>query len=242
VFIGRVIAAIVIFGGWELYARAVEDTWTSAPSLIVTRLFTMGPVAIFGNVGTTLFEMASGLAIGVPLGIVLGLLLGRMPRLANVLQPFIVTCNSIPLPALAPLLIFWFGLGYAPKIQLVALVSFFLLFFTTVGGARSVDPDLIDMLRLMGGSRREIFGKVIAPASVAWIFAGLKNAIPYALIAATVGEILLARSGVGFLISDAAASFDMTGLYTALIILIAMGVGLNKLLLIWQARVLRWRG
>jgi len=165
-----------------------------------------------------------------------------MSRTAALFQPIIIAGNSIPLPALAPLLILWFGLGIAPKVVLVGLVSFFLMFFTTLSGARSVDRDLIEMLTVMGSTREEVFRKIIAPASIAWIFAGLKNAIPYALIAATVGEILLARAGVGYLISNASSNFDMTGLYTALFILIIMGTVLNEVLGVVQRRALRWRG
>ena len=238
----RLIVGLLIFGSWELFGRLVDDTWTSAPSEIALRLFQMGLPAVLANTGTTLLEMFVGLIIGLPSGIVLGLILGRMPRTAALFQPFFIAGNSIPLPALAPLLILWFGLGIAPKVVLVALVSFFLMFFTTLSGARSVDGDLVDMLAVMGASSPEVFRKIVAPASVAWIFAGLKNAIPYALIAATVGEMLLARSGLGFLISDAAANFDMTGLYTALLILIVLGAVLNELLALMQRRFLRWRG
>jgi NitT/TauT family transport system permease protein len=239
---GRILVGVAIFGIWEAYGQFVDPTWTSAPSSIVARLFEMGFVGVATNVVTTLYEMFLGLVIGLPCGLIVGLALGRMPRVAALLQPFLIAGNSIPLPALAPLFILWFGLGIAPKVVLVALVSFFLIFFTTLAGARSVDRDLIEMLSLMGASKLEVFRKIIAPASLVWIFAGLKNAVPYALIAATVGEILLSRSGVGFLISNAAQNFDMTGLYTALFILICLGAVLHELLIRLQGYMLRWRG
>ena len=142
--------------------------------------------------------MAIGLAIGAPGGILLGLWLGRSPRVASLLYPFVVVLNSVPVVALAPLLIMWFGLGMEPKVALVALVSFLLLFFNTFAGAQAVDRDLIESLALMGANRREQFRMAIAPACLTWIFAGLKNALPYALIAATIGEMMVARAGLGF--------------------------------------------
>ena len=97
-----------------------------------------------------------------------------------------------------------------------AFVSFLLLFFNTFAGAQAVDRDWIATLQIMGATRREQFQKAVAPACIPWIMSGLKNALPYSLIAATIGEIMLAREGLGYLITDSASQFDMTGIYTSL--------------------------
>jgi NitT/TauT family transport system permease protein len=143
--------------------------------------------------------------------------------------------------ALAPLLIMWFGLGLMPKIALVTLVSFLLLFFNTFAGARAVDKDWIALLQVMGATPRELFQKVAAPACMTWIMSGLKNALPYALIAATIGEIMLAREGLGFLITEAAGQFDMTGVYTALFVMMVLGAVINELAARVEGWLLRWR-
>ena len=196
---GALLIALLI--GWELFGRLVDSTWTSQPSDVAVQIATWAADGLAWHIAITLTEMVIGLAIGVPGGILLGLWLGRSPRIAGLLYPFIVVLNSVPVVALAPLLIMWFGLGMQPKIALVALVSFLLLFFNTFAGAQAVDRDLIDSLALMGANRRERFRMAIAPACVTWIFAGLKNALPYALIAATIGEMMVARAGLGFLIN-----------------------------------------
>src|SRR5262245_65949163 len=110
--------------------------------------------------------MAIGLAIGVPAGIVLGIWLGRSPLPASLLRPFIVALNSVPVVALAPILIMWFGLGMEPKIALVTLVSFLLLFFNTFAGAQAVDADWIAALELMGEKHREQMCQAVAHARV----------------------------------------------------------------------------
>jgi NitT/TauT family transport system permease protein len=128
-----------------------------------------------------------------------------------------------------------------PKIVLVAVVSFFLLFFNTFAGVQAVDKDLIAIFQLMGGDRREQFQKLIAPACTTWILTGLKIALPYALIAATVGEMLMARRGLGFLLTRAAEQFDMTGVYTALVILMVIGILLAEAATRLERWLLRWR-
>ena len=238
------VRALVILGLialWEAHGRFVDPTWSSAPSLIAERLVAWVRADLFYNVGVTLSESALGLAIGTPLGVAIGLALGRSPLMAALLRPLIIAFNSIPVIALAPLLIMWFGLGLEPKIVLVAIVVFFLIFFNTFAGAQSVDDDWIATLQLMGAGTDEQFRIVIAPACIAWILSGLKSAIPYSLTAATVGEMMVARAGVGHLITDAASQVDMTGVYAALMILMALGAVMNDLAARCELRLLRWR-
>lgn len=230
-----------LLSGWELYGRLVSDVWSSRPSLILNRLWQWSGEGLGGHVATTLTEMGAGLAIGVPLGTLLGLVLGRLPVVAGVVRPIIFGLYSIPLVTLAPLFIFWFGLDMTPKIILVSIVTFFLLFFTTFAGVQTIDRDLIDNYRLLGATRSEVLRRLIAPACLAWILSGLKNALPYSLIAATVGEMLLARSGVGFLLMYASQQIDITGMLAALVILMIAGVVIGETANLIERRVLRWR-
>jgi NitT/TauT family transport system permease protein len=157
------------------------------------------------------------------------------------LRQVVVAANSVPIVALAPLLIMWFGLGLAPKVALVALVSYFLLFFNTFSGVTTIDGDLIDALRLMGANSREILRKVVLPATMPWVLSGLRSALPYSLIAATVGEMMLARDGLGFLVTQFAGQYDMTGVYAALVVLMILGVIVAELAARSEAWLLRWR-
>lgn len=236
---GALLIALLV--AWELFGRLIDSTWTSQPSDVAVQIATWAADGLAWHIAVTLIEMAIGLAIGAPGGILLGLWLGRSPGIASLLYPFVVVLNSVPVVALAPLLIMWFGLGMEPKVALVALVSFLLLFFNTFAGAQAVDRDLIESLVLMGANRREQFRMAIAPACLTWIFAGLKNALPYALIAATIGEMMVARAGLGFLITSASAIFDMTALYAVLVVLMLLGATINMLAECSEAWALRWR-
>jgi len=226
---------------WEIAGDVTGSTWISRPSLIGARLLTWARGDLYIQVATTVTEVVVGLLIGTVCGILAGLWFGRSPLLAGVMRPIIVAFYSVPLIALTPLFIMFFGLDMLPKIVLVTIVVFFLLFFNTFAGAQEVDADLIAALDLMGGTTRERFQKVIAPACVAWIIGGIKVALPYALVAATTGEILAARRGLGFLLSDAASQFDMTGLYAALVVLMLLGLAVAGAASGLERRLLRWR-
>jgi NitT/TauT family transport system permease protein len=241
ILLGRIGLVLAILLVWELGGRLGDPTWVSAPSLIVLRLVRWAGDDLFVHVATTISEMAMGLAIGVPAGVLAGIFLGRAPVLARLLRPIIVGFYSVPLVTLAPLLILWFGLDMEPKVVLVSVVVFFLIFFNTFSGVQAVDKDLVASLVLMGASPREEFQKLILPAASAWILSGLKIALPYALIAATVGEMIAARRGLGFLVTRSASQIDMTGLYAALVVLMLIGVAVGTAANALEGRILRWR-
>jgi NitT/TauT family transport system permease protein len=241
VLIWRVALFAIIVCGWEAYGRFVDATWFSRPSAVLVRLWVWAGDGLAGHIAVTLTEMIAGLLIGVPLGTLLGLVLGRLPVVAGLVRPIIFGLYSIPLVTLAPLFIFWFGLDLAPKIILVSIVTFFLLFFTTFAGVQTIDRELIENFRLLGATRAELFRKLIGPACLAWILSGLKIALPYALIAAVVGEMLLARAGLGFLLMFASQQIDMTGMFAALVVLMIAGVLVGEAVNLIERRILRWR-
>jgi NitT/TauT family transport system permease protein len=241
VVVWQIAVGIALLAGWEAIGRLHGTQWTSEPSLIAAKLVQWARGDLYIHFVTTLTEVITGLFIGSAFGILAGLLLGRSPVLSVILRPIIVAFYSVPLIALAPLFIMFFGLDMLPKIVLVTIVVFFLLFFNTFAGATSVDHDLIAQVELMGSTRREKFQKVVAPACMAWIVGGIKIALPYALVAATTGEMLAARRGLGFLLSDAASQFDMTSLYAALFILMIMGLVVSEIAASSERHILRWR-
>jgi NitT/TauT family transport system permease protein len=237
----QVALGVLLLAGWETIGRLYGSEWTSRPSLVAVRLASWLHGSLYIHVATTLTEVVTGLMVGAAFGVVAGLLLGRAPLAAGILRPIVVAFYSVPLIALAPLFIMFFGLDMLPKIVLVTIVVFFLLFFNTFAGAASVDNDLIAQIELMGSTPREAFQKVIAPACMVWIIGGMKIALPYALVAATTGEMLAARRGLGFLLSDAASQFDMTSLYAALFILMLLGLAVSEMAAWGERHLLRWR-
>jgi NitT/TauT family transport system permease protein len=237
----QVLVGIGILLVWEATGLIFGSTWTSRPSLIAVRLVEWAKDGLIYQVGVTVFEIVVGMIIGLPLGVLAGFALGSSRLAADILKPMIMAVYTIPFVALAPFLIFVFGLGMAPKIFLVAIVSFFLLLFTTFAGMLSIDQDLALNLDIMGATRFEKFQKLIAPACMTWILSGLKTALPFALISATAGEMLAPGAGIGSALMAATAQFDMTYYYSGLFIVMMLGLLVSELVVRLENWLLRWR-
>jgi NitT/TauT family transport system permease protein len=226
---------------WEVAGRYTSSSWVSTPTAVLTSLVALAGGELWPHIGITLLEMGIGLLLGVLAGSLAGLWLGRSPALAAVLRPLILVAYSVPLIALAPLLILWFGIDLAPKVLLVSLLVFFILFFSTMAGVKEIDADLVATVRLMGAGEAEVFRKLILPASMAWIASGIKAALPYALIGSILGEMLASRSGIGHLLTRAASQFDMAGMYACFVVLMVIGTLMNLLFRHLERRALWWR-
>jgi len=237
----QVAFGLIVLGLWELAGWWTGSTWVSRPSLILARLYELLAGELYRHLVITLAEMATGILFGGVAGVVLGLWLGYSRAVGTILRPIVVTLYNVPLVTLAPIFIVWFGFGMESKIVLVAISSFFVVFFSTFSGAQKVDDDTLRSLELMGATSVERFRRVVFPASTAWIIAGLKIALPYALVAATTGEMLAARDGLGSLLSKSAAQFDLTGVYTILFVLMIVGMLVGEVAMRIERSVLRWR-
>jgi NitT/TauT family transport system permease protein len=240
---------VAVLAMWELICgnpktewALVDRFWTSQPSEIVARLLDwVVRGTLWLHLLITLQEMVIGLLLGSLVGVALGFLLGQNMTLARVLDPFIMAIYSIPKLALAPLFILWFGVGLEPKIVLVSTACFFLLFLNTYSGVRDVDRELLDTIRLMGASRRDLLLKVVLPSANPWILTGLKAAVPYSLIGAVVGEIMASNRGLGYLLIHAQGQFDTAGVFAAIVVLMIMGLLLNEVVNRSETYLLRWR-
>jgi NitT/TauT family transport system permease protein len=245
---GRLFLYRSIFGAalmvlWELSSgRLIDPFWVSSPSKVFKYLYDVNADgSIFGHLGITLYETFTGFFIGSILGIGLGFALGRREVLAQVLDPYVVAFNGIPRIALAPLFIIWFGIGPTSKVILVVSVVFFLTFFNTFAGVKGVDAELKNILRIMGASERQILLKVTLPAIVPWITTGLKISLPYAIVAAVVGEFIAASKGLGYLINYNTSLFSTTGALGGILILALVVVVCNEAITRAEAYLLRWR-
>jgi sulfonate transport system permease protein len=242
-FLYRLIFGLVLLVFWELSSgRLIDPFWVSSPSkvfLYLYEVFTDG--SIFGHLAITLYETFTGFFIGSIFGIGIGFVLGRKEVLADILDPYVVAFNGIPRIALAPLFIIWFGIGPTSKVILVVSVVFFLTFFNTFAGVKSVDAELKNVLRIMGATERQVLMKITLPAIVPWIATGLKISLPYAIVAAVVGEFIAASKGLGYLINYNTSLFSTTGALGGILILALVVVVCNEAINRAEAYLLRWR-
>jgi NitT/TauT family transport system permease protein len=236
--LARLVLALILLAMWEYQPSADLRFWMSGPVEIVARLWSwLLDGSLWENVGATLLAMALGYAIGTASGIALGLLFGLMPRLYRVLSPYIAGLYAMPKIALAPLFVIVFGIGIQSKVALVAITVFFLVLNSTLDGVRNVDRDLTRALALMGATRLEVIGKVLLPATLPWIFTGMRIAVRYAFTNTLLAELIASNSGIGFMIEYYSGVFDATGTYAAILVLVIMSVGLTELLTRIEARM-----
>jgi len=229
---------------WEFAAdkKMLNPFYASQPSVIFAD-FTHFVVSgeILKHLVITLKEAFLGLFFGTIAGIVCGLTLGRIVWLANLFEPIITALYGIPKLALAPIFILWFGLGLQSKVFLSALLVFYLVFFSTFSGIRSVDANIISAIRLMGASRLQIITRVTLPSCVPWILTGIRGGIGASLLGAIVGEYMGASAGLGWMIQYATTTYQVERVMSCILTLLFIGLFLNKALALCERRLLRWR-
>jgi NitT/TauT family transport system permease protein len=232
VWLGRLLLIGGLLALWQVAPRwGLNEFWFSSPALIAARLWEwVQDGVLWRHVWATVAEMTLGFLIGTPVAVAVAFVLGSYRAVAEVAEPLLIALYNVPKLALAPLFILWFGIGMTPKVVLVALVTFFLVFINTYSGVRDVDRDLVNVVRIMGASAPELFVKVLLPSAIPWILTGVKISLPYALTGAVAGEMMVSREGLGHLVAHSALMIDMTGVYAALAVLMAIGVVVDVVL------------
>lgn len=228
---------------WEFVAQFLLDPfWISRPTAIGVRLFELGASGeLVWHASITILETLLGLVLGLVIGVPIGLALGIWRSVANVVDPFVLGLYSLPRVALAPLFIIWFGIGLFSKVMLAFSLVVFVFILNVQEGLRNVQPELVQLMRTMRASRGYITRKVLLPATVTWVFAGLRIGIGLALIGAVISELIGASRGLGWYIEHSAGSFDTTGVFAGLVVLVVLAMVANTLVLICERRALRWR-
>jgi NitT/TauT family transport system permease protein len=212
------------------------------PGQVYDRLLvTLADGTLWKHSETTLLELFAGLALGVSVAICLGYVLAKFPLLERLLSPYIVASESIPIVALAPLLVIWFGFGELSKTLICALIVFFPVLVTTIVGIRSVEKDLRDLMRSLQASRWQTFIMLEVPAALPVLLGGLKLAVTLSVIGAVVGEFVGADRGLGALINIGRGLMDTPLMFVALFTLVAIALTLYGIVAVIENRVLAWQ-
>jgi NitT/TauT family transport system permease protein len=244
----RVAIAVILIGTWEIGARTkiIDPFFYGQPSKIWDQLVkwvvtgtAQGPLWL--QIGVTLKETVIGFLIGVFAGVIAGVALGSIRILADICSPYIKALNSVPRIVLGSIFTIAFGLGENSKIALAVVLVFFVVFFNAFQGVREVDPDLMANARIIGASRRIIVTDVIVPSALSWILASLHVAFGFALVGAVVGEFLGSTQGMGLLISTAQNTFNVNGVFAAMVILAIIALLAEAIVTRLEQRLIRWR-
>lgn len=188
----------------------------------------------------TLRSTVSGYLIGCGCAIVVGAILAESPTFEKFVYPYVIALQSMPKVALAPLIIVWFGYGFASKLVMVALICFFPLFVNTVVGIRQTNPALVNMMKAFSAPSWYIFVRVKLFAAAGHIFAGLQISIVLSLIGAVVAEFVASSEGLGWLIQASLANFNTAQMFAALLSLVFIGVVGTRVIQSLHSRLIFW--
>jgi NitT/TauT family transport system permease protein len=241
--LSRVLLVAALILAWELLAKYgfISANFIGRPTLIFRDFAgALRDGTLIQHTSITVAETLLGFTAGIAMGLVCGLLLWWSDFAARVLDPFIVLFNSTPRIVFAPALIIIVGIGFGTKVLLSFLNVFAVAWMNIYQGTKSVDPDLIRLLRAMGASKWQVFRRVVVPTSLPWLISTLKLCIGFALVGAIVGEYIAARSGLGYLIFYASSIYEMNLVWAGVLALMIVSLVLYSIIARVERVLLRW--
>lgn len=220
---------------WEAVVRifAIQSFILPAPSRVLATLGNTN-LSWLSNTTVTAMEIFGGYVLGLVLGILCALLFITSRRLTLLVFPVLVTLNMIPKVALGPLVIVWFSYGIGTNILITFSLCFFPILLTTIRGLNETEPELLDLVRALKGSRWQLFRYIQLPGSLPYVFSGMKVATILAVAGAVVGEFIASDKGLGYLMIQLQASLDTPAVFMAVLLITGLGVLLYLLVLLLE--------
>ena len=232
---------IALLGIWELYVQlgGADPLILPPPHQIAKAIYTDRSL-LWSNFLTTAQEVVLGILVASAAAILLAIAIHFSSALRQALYPLMVASQTIPIPLIAPLLVLWLGFGIAPKLVVIALVSFFPIVVTTFAALAAVDPDLLKLMRTFDASRVRTFWHIELPSALPGVLTGTKIAVVVAVIGAVFAELAGSSGGLGYLFQQSEAQLLMPRAYAAVVILSLFAIGLFALLSLGERLAVPW--
>ncbi len=232
---------VLLLVGWQVATAVWQiEPWLLPSPLQIARAALDARGLLGPHIWQTMIETLVGFVLATTVGFGLALTIDFSTALRRAIYPILVVSQTVPIIAIAPLLVIWFGYGILPKVLVVSLVCFFPIVVSMADGLQSADPDLIALLQAMGASRRQVFWKVRLPGALPAVFSGTKIAVTYSVIGAIIGEWVGASRGLGVFMLRSTNAFRTDWLFAAIAITALLSVilflivsGLERALLPW---------
>lgn len=239
---------LALLGAWQVAASTgvladvfeLEDFLVPSPAEIGEAIWE-NRSQLADNAWMTLQEILLGMACALVTGVAFAVAMHFSGFVLRSTYPLVIASQTIPIIAIAPILVIWFGFGIVPKILIVALVCFFPITVATLNGLSSVDPEARKLLRTLYASRWQSFRRLSVPTALPYVFTGIKISIVFAPIGAVFGEWVGASSGLGRQILAANAQLQTADVFAAVAVLSAMALALFGLTALAERRIVRWR-
>jgi len=232
-----------LLAGWEAGARSggISKFLFASPSMVwdvLVQRFQSGE--LLADIKITAYETLIGFVVGAVGGSILGLLLWYSKFISDLAAPFIAAIGAIPVLAIAPITIIWFGTEMLSKVVIVAFSCVVVSLTTSYKGAQRTDPDLINLLRSFDASRTVIFVKLVVPSAMLWVVSGLRLNVGFALVGAIVGEYISSDAGVGHMILLGSSNFGMNIVLAGIVLVMIMMLIFNGLVAFFERMILSW--
>ena len=237
-----IVAAVGMLALWQAIVSGFGvPTWIAPSPIQVLQVFVEQGDILWINFWPTLMEAASGFLVGNTVAAVLAVWFVHSQLAERAFYPIAVFVNTIPIIAIAPILVLLLGNGYAPKIVIAALICFFPTLVNMVRGLKAVSPQMLELMRVLSASGREVLFKIRLQSSLPFLFAALKIASTTCVIGAIVGEWIGSNYGLGSLIIEATYNFRAPLLYATVVLGAGMAVAAFAIVTLVERRVLKWK-
>lgn len=226
---------------WQVVCAAFEVSEFIFPSpWLIFRDFMEYHVVIAGHAWRTFWVTMAGFGVAIVVGVLLGFLIGSSRLAYAAVYPLMTAFNALPKAAFVPILVVWFGIGVGPAILTAFLISFFPIMVNIATGLATLEPELEDVLRVLGAKRWDVLMKVGLPRSLPYFYGSLKVAITLAFVGTTVSEMTAANEGIGYLLISAGSSMQMGLAFAGLLVVGAMAMVMYELFSWVEKRTTGW--
>ncbi|MEK5037831.1 ABC transporter permease [Sporosarcina sp. FSL K6-3457] len=234
---------IVLFVGvWELGARLFNKPFIlPSPSQIAVRFWELKDVLLLKHLPVTLLTIVIGLVISISFGVAIAVWMSANLSVRKALYPILIASQMIPIIALAPIFVLWFGYTIWSKVAVTVLITFFPITVNTFDGLSSGTKDMRELFLTMGATRKDIFLKYSVPTALPHFLSGLKVAVTLSVIGAAIGEWLGAQAGLGYFSRRMMTQFDGAAVFAPIVVLTVVGIGLFSCVAYLENQLLKWR-
>ncbi len=227
---------------WQLLAVILDAPYIlPSPMQVLIKLWELKEILIMVHLPATFGVTLIGLIISIVLGTFLAVLMDESEAVEKALYPIVIASQTIPITAIAPLFILWFGYGIWSKVLVSVLITFFPITITLYDGFRSVRRESLELMKTYGASKSQIFFKLKCPHAMPYFFSALKMALPLSVIGAAIGEWLGAQSGLGYFSKRMMTQLDGAGVFAPIVLLSLAAMASVKLITILEENLIHWR-
>lgn len=239
-------ALIVVFALlilWQMGAMHMNAAYIlPSPTQILQKLWELRVPLFTAHLPATMQVTLIGLAISIVFGLALAILMDAYPAVSRAIYPIVITSQTIPTTALAPLFVLWFGYSIWSKVLVTVLITFFPITITVYDGLRSAKTEMAELLETYGATKKDIFLKIKVPCALPYFFSAVKMAVPMSIIGAAIGEWLGAKSGLGYFSRRMMTQLDGAGVFAPIVLLSAAAILAVAIVNLLEKRFVRWRG